>query len=168
MDYERVKELHVQQAKVSDIARKVNISRTTVYKYINADSFPEASPKKCLLTPYLTYLSKRIEAGLKKVEFYNEVVAQGYQGTYRNFCQTVNQYFPDHQFHPQGPEPDHLKMYTPHKLSYQMIKSKDKHSDELKNLYKNLFEISPSIKKATELSWQFEVPPNRRAKKVRN
>lgn len=155
LDYERVKQLHAQQAKVSDIARKVNISRTTVYKYINADSFPEASPKKCFLTPYLSYLCKRIEAGLKKVELYDEIVAQGYQGTYRNFCQTVSQYFPDHQPYATGPEPDHLKMYTPHQLSYQMIKSKDKHSGELKSLYKNLFEISPSIKKATELSWQF-------------
>ena len=154
IDYERVKQLHAQKINVSDIARRVNISRTTVYKYINADIFPEVSPKQCYITPYLSYLNERISEGLKKIELYKEVIAKGYQGTYRNFCQTMNQYFPNYQSHPSQAEPAHQKKFTPHSLSYWMIKSRDQHTSEVKDFYNSLFEISPSIKKATELAWE--------------
>lgn len=47
-----------------------------------------------------------------------------------------------------------------------MIKPKDKQPNELKSLCKNLFEISSSVKKATELSWQFcEIIRQRKADK---
>jgi len=152
--YNRVKELHAKKKKVSTIARIVGISRTTVYKYINADVYPKPCPKTSLLTPYLSFLSKRIEAGLKKVDLYNEVVAQGYKGSYRNFCQTMTSHFPNYKSHFPETEPEFLKRYNPHRLSYAMIKQKDEHPEELKSFYKLLFENSPTVETATKLTWQ--------------
>ena len=154
INYDQVKILHTQEMKVSKIAREVGISRNTVYKYINADVFPERSPKKSLLTPYLSFLRKRTKAGLKKVELWQEVVAQGYKGTYRGFCHTMYQYFPEGKS-VLCPKTDYLKVYSPRRLSYILMKDEDKQSDTEKRFFQCLFETSSTIKKATELTLEF-------------
>ena len=153
INYDKVKLLHAQKVKVSKIAREVGISRGTVYKYINADVFPQKSPKRCLLTPYLPFLNKRIKAGLKKVELWQEVVKLGYKGNYRGFCHVMCQYYPEEKKgkNATSPKPDYLKQYSPRRLSYLLIKKEDKQTDADKQFFQHLYETAPSIKQATEL-----------------
>ena len=155
INYEKVKQLRAQKMNKSAIARKLGIDRRTVAKYIDAEVFPELSPRRSYFTPYMTFISKRLEAGLKFMDLYKEVVGQGYKGAYRAFCYSMKQHFPKHESRIQKPKPDFLKQYTPLRISYLMIKPKDKHPEEFKSFCKLLFDISPSVKKATKLSWKF-------------
>ena len=157
INYDKVKRLYAQKMKVSKIAREVGISRGTVYKYINADIFPEKSPKICLITPYLPFLNKKIRAGLTKVELWQEVVKLGYKGGYRGFCHIMCQYYPE------GIEgkavinskPNYLKQYSPRRLSYLLIKKKDKQTDADNQFFQHLYESAPSIKQSVKLTLEY-------------
>lgn len=166
INYDKVKELHAGKMKISKIAREVGITRTTVYKYINADVFPELGHRRSYFTPYITFVSKRLKDGLKNIDLYKEVVAKGYKGAYRSFCYGMGRHFPNHKPRVQSPKPDFLKQYTPLRISYLMIKPKDKYPEEFKSFCKLLFDVSGSVKKATELSWEFcSMIRNRKADK---
>ena len=157
INYDKVKLLHARKMKVSKIAREVGISRGIVYKYINADVFPQKKPKRCLLTPYLPFLNKKIKAGSKKVELWQEVVKLGYKGGYRGFCHIMCRYYPEGK---EGksitcPKPDYLKQYSPRRLSYLLSKKEDKQTDVDRQFFQDLYEFDLPIKQATQLMLEF-------------
>ncbi len=68
--YEEVRALHGQGHGLRAIARHLDLSPTTVRRYVHADEFPECQPRRrrsVLLEPFVAYLRERWEAGCQNV-----------------------------------------------------------------------------------------------------
>jgi len=87
-----VKTLHEQGVSLSEIARRVDLDRTTVRRYVRAEACPQRTrrlPVSPTLAPYDTYLRERWSAGCQTADqLYQEIHAQGFRGGAR----TVRRY----------------------------------------------------------------------------
>jgi transposase len=64
--YEAVRELIRQGLSIRAVARTLDLSRTTVHRYLRADTFPEMSPRRkrsSILDPHRAYLEQRWREG---------------------------------------------------------------------------------------------------------
>lgn len=93
--YETVRQLHDQGWTVSAIAEQVGLDRNTVYKYVQAATFPERqprSPQASLLDPFKPYLLQRWNAGCHTgTVLLREVKARGYRGSSSTFLAYITQ-----------------------------------------------------------------------------
>ena len=82
--YEAIRRLHAAGADVADIARRVGVSRRTVYRYRDLAEPPEQKRphrprRQRLLTPYEPYLLRRWQEGCHNgMRLYREIREQGY------------------------------------------------------------------------------------------
>src|SRR5437588_4008894 len=80
--YQQVIELHAQGLGVTEIARRVGLSRRTLERWIKEGGFPEAkqrSKRRNVFDPYAAYVLKRWEAGCENgSQLWREIKAQGY------------------------------------------------------------------------------------------
>ncbi|WP_236023100.1 ISL3 family transposase [Dictyobacter formicarum] len=88
--YDEVNALFQQQLPIARIASQLHLTRTTVYKYVAAETFPERAPRapsgsgRSILSPYKSYLRRRTEQGcLNGQHLYREICDQGYVGSYK-------------------------------------------------------------------------------------
>lgn len=88
--YERVVALHAKRAEIADIARTVDISRTTVYRYLRLGGPPERRqprPRRQhkVLDPYKEHLPRRWEEGCHTAtRLWREIRGMGYRSSYTN------------------------------------------------------------------------------------
>jgi len=82
--YEAIRRLHAAGADVADIARRMGVSRRTVYRYRNlaeppAQKRPHRPPRQRVLAPYEPYLLRRWGEGCHNgMRLYREIRDQGY------------------------------------------------------------------------------------------
>jgi transposase len=80
--WETIRRLHLAGADVADIARRVGVSRETVYRYRKLDEPPERrhqTPRKRALDAYIPYLLQRWHAGCHNgMQLWREIREQGY------------------------------------------------------------------------------------------
>lgn len=88
--YEQVLEYYRQGLPIAQIAKQAHLCRTTVYKYLAAERFPERAPRSAspatgkLIVPYTAYLQHRCEQGCQNAQqLYREIHAQGFAGNPR-------------------------------------------------------------------------------------
>jgi transposase len=84
--YQEARALHAQGASTRHIARQLQMSRTTVIRYLHTDTFPERAQSRrvSLLDPYVAYLQKQWDAGCHNgVQLWREIQALGFPGTRR-------------------------------------------------------------------------------------
>ena len=83
--YQQVIELHTQGLGVTEIARRVGLSRRTIERWIKEGSFPETKrrrKRRSVFDPYAEYVLKRWEAGCENgLQLWQEIKDQGYQGS---------------------------------------------------------------------------------------
>ena len=83
--YETVQHMRQEGWNISQLARKLQRSPTTIRKYYYATAFPERGtrrPTKSMLDPYLPYLEKRVGEGCENgQQLWRELRQQGYPGT---------------------------------------------------------------------------------------
>jgi len=83
--YQEVRKLHTQGWSFASIARMLGMNKKTVAKFAQAEQFPEARPRgdrRRKLTPYLSYLQSRWEAGEHNAaRLYRAIHAQGFRGS---------------------------------------------------------------------------------------
>ena len=84
--YEQVRRLHSEQGlNISQIARRLGLSRVTVRKYLAAEAFPEWSlhpPVARVLQPYEAHLETRWKDGCHNArQLWREIRALGYPGS---------------------------------------------------------------------------------------
>lgn len=79
-----------QGVSITQIAKQVHLTRTTVYKYLAAESFPERHPRSSapgagkLIAPYTEYLRQRCTQGCQNAQqLYREIYEQGFSGNPR-------------------------------------------------------------------------------------
>ncbi|HEY4384400.1 MAG TPA: ISL3 family transposase, partial [Ktedonobacteraceae bacterium] len=88
--YEEVLSYYQQGLSITQIAKQAHLTRTTVYKYLAAESFPERHPRSPspgtgkLIAPYTAYLRERCEEGCQNAQqLYREIHEQGFSGNPR-------------------------------------------------------------------------------------
>jgi transposase len=84
--YEKARALYAQHVSKRHIARQLQMSRTTVIRYLRTDAFPERAQSRrvSILDPYVAYLQKRWDAGCHNgVHLWREIQALGFPGTRR-------------------------------------------------------------------------------------
>src|SRR5713226_9215546 len=97
--YESVRALHQQAISQREIARRLNMSRQTVQKFLVSESFPERSKspyRGSILDPYKPYVLDRWKAGCwNGSQLYAEVKELGYTGSaalFRLFISSVRKH----------------------------------------------------------------------------
>jgi transposase len=95
--YEAVHALRVQGTPLATIARRLGISRPTVYAYLRRDMPPgprrlQRRPSARVLTPYIPYLIRRWrESGADSQQLWREIRALGYTHSARTVCRFITQ-----------------------------------------------------------------------------
>jgi len=99
--YEAVRALHQQAISAREIARRLNMSRHTVQKFLVAESFPERSTppyRGSILDPYKPYILDRWKAGCRNgSQLYKEVKELGYTGSEALFRLFISRVRKQHQ-----------------------------------------------------------------------
>ncbi len=76
---QEVQKLYQEGHNKSDIAKKLNISRQTIYRYLEQKQPLERSTNS-ILDPFVPMIKKLILEGKKVFEIYDEIRANGYKG----------------------------------------------------------------------------------------
>lgn len=91
--YEAVRELYLQGASLSEIARRFHMGRMTVQKFAYAQTYPETAPYRAqasMLHPYEDYLRQRWQQGCRNAsQLHREIVAMGYVGKRKQVARLV-------------------------------------------------------------------------------
>jgi transposase len=82
--YHQIRRLHAQRLGVAAIARRVQVSRPTVYRYLAMPLPPERQRSRHrgsrLITPFIPYLRQRWNAGCRNAQqLWRELMAQGHR-----------------------------------------------------------------------------------------
>jgi len=94
--YHQIQRLHAQHVGIAAIARRVQVSRPTVYRYLAMPQPPARQRSRHrgqpLVTPFTPYLRRRWNAGCRNAQqLWRELVAQGYQPARRTVERYVGQ-----------------------------------------------------------------------------
>ena len=88
--YEEVLACYQQGLPITQIAKQVHLTWSTVSKYLATESFPERAPRSPtpgtgkLIAPYTAYLRQQCEQGCQNAQqLYREIQAQGFTGNPR-------------------------------------------------------------------------------------
>ncbi len=90
--YEQVRRLYAAGQSIKRIAERLKLSRTTVRKFVKAETYPEMAPhsRAGALTPFEPYLRQRWKEGCRNaLQLWREVQAHGYRGTHRQVSKWV-------------------------------------------------------------------------------
>jgi transposase len=163
--YEAVHALRAQGTPVTVIARRLGISRPTVYAYLRRGTPPgprwlQRRPSARVLTPYLPYLICRWrESGADSRQLWHEIRALGYTHSARTVCRFITQLRraadaglpPESQgspyTRPQGP--------SARAVSFAMVRPAAKQSHEVQTYVAQLCQMHPGIARAHALSQAF-------------
>jgi transposase len=94
--YHQIQQLHTQHLGVAAIARRLRVSRPTVYRYLALLQPPERQRSRhrgsLLITPFTPYLRRRWNAGCRNAQqLWRELVAQGHRPARRTIERYVGQ-----------------------------------------------------------------------------
>jgi|SRR5215472_262770 len=94
--FEQVQDLANKRVAPTEIAKRLGVSRQTIYKYLAMDSPPERKGSRSaafeLLTPFRPYLLRRWNEGIRNgQQLWREVVSQGYRYSRRSVERFVGQ-----------------------------------------------------------------------------
>src|SRR5215510_9043925 len=163
--YEAVHTLRTQGTPVTVIARRLDISRPTVYAYLRRDTPPgprrlQRRPSARVLTPYLPYLIRRWrDTQADSVRLWREIQALGYTHSARTVCRFITQlrraadagHPPESQgspyTRPQGP--------SARAVSFAMVCPAAKRSTEVQTYLDELCQVDTHIARAYTLSQDF-------------
>lgn len=91
--FEELRRLHAEGVSIRELTRRFGMGRRTVRNFLRAESFPErtsGASRPTLLTPHLSYLRERWEAGCTNgAQLFRELQAHGYKGSRSYLSQWV-------------------------------------------------------------------------------
>jgi transposase len=163
--YEAVHTLRAQGTPLATIARRLGISRPTVYAYLRRDTPP--GPRRLqrrlsarVLTPYLPYLIRRWrDTRADSVQLWREIRALGYSYSARTVCRFITQlrraaeagHPPESQrspyTRPQGP--------SARAVSFAMVSPAAKRSSDAQTYLDQLCQVDASMTRVYALSHAF-------------
>jgi transposase len=176
--YEAVRMLHQQLVSQREIARRLSLSRNTVWKYLQAETFPERSRspyRGSILDPYKPYLLERWKAGCwNGAQLLEEIKTLGYAGSDALFRSFMTQVRTQHQAAgtagalelstAQGsvsasgtlpPKPSPKRRMSPSRASCLCICQPDKLDEQQRPLVEQLRAAHPDLETTYHLSQAF-------------
>jgi len=163
--YEAVHTLRAQGMPLATIARRLGISRPTVYAYLRRDTPPgprrlQRRPSARVFPPYLPYLIRRWrDTQADSRQLWCEIQALGYTHSARTVCRSITQLQraadagqpPESQrspyTRPQGP--------SARAVSFAMVCPAAKQSAEARTYLDQLCQVEASVARAYDLSQAF-------------
>jgi len=164
--YQAVVNLHQQGMGVRAITRQVGISRNTVRRYLQAESFPEQGLRRkraSRLDPYLPYLRERWETGCQNAaQLFGELKDRGYRGSpalLRALLSDWRANSPTTALRTRGtkrraPAPS-MHQLSSRQASFLFVKQPDTLTPTQQHSLEHICQASEDMKQTYELSQQF-------------
>jgi transposase len=163
--YDAVHAFWAQGIPVTVIARRLGISRPTVYAYMRRDTPPgprrlQRRPSARVLTPYLPYLIRRWrETQADSMQLWREIQALGYTHSARTVCRFITQLrrAADAGLPPEAQGSSYTRPQGPsaRAVSFAMVSPDAKQSHEAQTYVARLCQMHPGIARAHALSQAF-------------
>ena len=163
--YEAVHTLRAQGMPLATIARRLGISRPTVYAYLRRDTPPgprrlQRRPSARVLTPYLPYLIRRWrETQADSMQLWREIQALGYTHSARTVCRFITQLRraadAGRPAESQGSPYTRLQGPSARAVSFAMVSPATKRSHEAQMYVDQLCQLDAAIARAHALSEAF-------------
>jgi transposase len=163
--YEAVHTLRAQGTPLATIARRLGISRPTVYAYLRRDTPPgprrlQRRPSARVLTPYIPYLIRRWrDTQADSVQLWREIQAQGYTLSARTVCRFITQLRraadAGHPPESQGSPYTRPQGSSARAVSFAMVSPAAKRSREAQTYIDQLCQLDAGIARAHALSEAF-------------
>jgi transposase len=176
--YEAVGTLHQQLVSQREIARRLSLSRNTVRKFLQAETFPERSPRpyrSSLLDAYKPYILERWKAGCwNGMQLLDEIKQRGYTGSEALLRYFLTQVRKQHRAAgtalalelsaAQGsvstssalpPKPPPKRRISPSRASWLCMCQPDKLDEQQRPLVEQLRAAHPDLETAYQLSQAF-------------
>ena len=163
--YEALRALQAQGIPIATIARRLGISRPTVYTYLRRETPPgprrfQWRPSARVLTPYLPYLIRRWrESQADSVQLWHEIQALGYTHSARTVCRFITRLRRAADVG-QPPEPEGSPYTSPQgpsarAVSFTLVCPPAKRVREAQMYLDQLCAMDAGIARASELSHAF-------------
>jgi transposase len=170
--YQDVCDLQRAGLSLREIARRLNIGRDKVRRFVRAGTFPErapCAPRRTILRPYEPYLRQRWEAGCHNTRvLYEELRAQGYAGSAERLRQFLTHW--RHEPGRPGPTPQHLPPDTrpaarppstptksPRQATWLLLRGAEQLDDEERGYLQALLEVYPETEQVQALAQTFRL-----------
>jgi transposase len=160
--YEAVHALRAQGTPLAIIARRLGMSRPTVYAYLRRDTPPgprqlQRRPSARVLTPYIPYLIRRWrDTQANSVQLWREIQALGYTHSARTVCRFITQLRraadAGHQPESQGSPYTRPQGPSARAFSFAMVCPAAKRSTEVQTSLDQLCQVDTHIARAYTLS----------------
>ncbi|TXK20079.1 ISL3 family transposase [Pontibacter qinzhouensis] len=162
-DFEQVKQLQSQQYGLRTIARHLGISRNTVRKYFDLQTFvPKAQPKRSNLLEYEAYLRQRWQEGEQCAKsLLKEIKAMGYNGSYTVLTELLTTYPKDRILGSLPPVRKGMNI-SGRSLSIALCQPEVDWREKDKPLLTKLLEKSPLLRQLWELNLEFKTMMERK------
>ena len=164
--YHEVMRLHGRGASVLGIAQALKMSRMTVYRYLNAEGFPErACGQKSggALGPFISCLHERFAAGCHNAtQLWREIVTRGYKGKEAMVRRYVRKLRVRLREMTETEKLKQLRLKTSfsapsaRRAAHLLLKEETKMKDEEKSFISELMRLNPAIKRVCELGQRFQ------------
>ncbi|UKJ06195.1 ISL3 family transposase [Solitalea lacus] len=154
--FEQVKKLYNAGYSIRQIAKTVNVSRTTTQKYVHMEQLPKR--ESCTITnldAFLDFLLQENNRGKTYRELHQIITQMGFNGKYSQFCFKMNKMQPSFRAKKINPTP--IKTWSPTKLSFMLYLEPDQlpRKDD-QDFLKLLYEKCPDIKQMEQLVKSFK------------
>jgi len=161
--YKQVAELHQEGVSMRDIARRMGMHRGTVRKFLHAGQFPERAMRKYVKRTdrFVDHLRHRWEEGCHNaVRLAEELVEQGFQGSYSAVRRRVAAWREPGSPHTRGPKPA-LKEQSPpqapspNQAAWLLLWNSENRSAEENAFVDALWQECPRLKNGTDMAQEF-------------
>jgi transposase len=163
--YEAVHTLRAQGMPLATIARRLGISRPTIYAYLRRDAPPgprrlQRPPSARVLTPYIPYLIRRWrDSHADSRQLWREIQALGYTHSARTVCRFITQLrrAADAGHPPESQRSPYTRSQGPsaRAVSFAMVCPAAKRSQEVQTYLDQLCHMDTHIARAYTLSQAF-------------
>jgi transposase len=169
--YERVRQLHQDGYSIREIARKMDLARRTVKKYITTHECPQYKGGKrsyTKLKPYLPYLEKQWQAGFTNAtQLWREIKDQGFSGSrslVSHWAAAERKLLPPSTRYsrkqPSGIKPTIIRLEKPapwsaQRASWLLVKDRDQMDEEEKAALARVMAADSQVAAAAGLAERF-------------
>jgi transposase len=161
--YENVLALHQQKVPLREIARRLDLHRSTVRRYIRADCFPERAKRKYAkgIDKFTEFLQRRWHEGCQcATTLTNELRSQGFEGSYYMVRRLVTSWRKrtSESSTPSGTagtESKKVRRPSAQQVSWLMVKPEAEQTDDEKTWVKAIEENCSTLKETSILAKKF-------------
>jgi transposase len=156
--YQQVIALRKQGMSHEAIALRVGMGASTVQRWLAADAFPERKPREqgSHVDWYLPYLKKRWEEGCHNMtKLFQELVQQGYKGSYASVRDKMIRLLPQGRKKPLGSSLKIPALPTSQEASFLFIHRPEALETEEQDLLARILRLHPEVDLAYKLVQQF-------------